>query len=133
VSLLVLVVVVVLVIFRGQADQQLPVSCTTPALSVPSTDLVAGRPFVAAITGPSSGHYVLALDATSVTVVDGQDMTVPSTARVLLHLTSLPGCRQGGDVGLPASIRQGRHVLGLFRTGAGGRATALQTVSLEIS
>ncbi len=132
-SLLVVVVVVVLVVFRGQADQQLPVSCTTPALAVPSTDLIAGRPFIAAITGPASGAYVLALDATTVTVVGGQDVAAPSDARILLHLASLAGCRQGGDVGLPAAVGPGHHVLGLFRTGVGGRPTALQTVTLEIS
>ena len=132
-SLVVVAVIVVIAVFHGQADEQLPVSCTTPALAVPSTSLIAGRPFVAAITGPASGAYVLALDATSVTVVGGQDVAEPADAVVLLHLATLPGCRQGGEVGLPASVRFGHHQLGLFRTGAGGRPTALQTVALKIS
>jgi hypothetical protein len=120
-------IVLVLIISLTKQDAgkgpTLTTSCTTPAIALSTGSTGNGTNLEYAITGPASGTYVLAVDATSV-LVEGKGITTSPQGSFGVSLRQgLKGCAAHSH--LP-NLPDGPHVLTLFRD---GHAVALARLS----
>jgi hypothetical protein len=89
-------------------------SCTIPAIVLGPVGTGSRDSISYAITGPSTGTYVVAVDASSVRVRgDGADVTPAGAIAITIH-QGLSGCAANGT--LP-TLQAGAHDLELFRDG----------------
>jgi hypothetical protein len=108
------VLAVVLTLHSGRSGPTLATSCTTPGIALSSVTTGGGNAISYAITGPAEGTYVVAVDATTVTVQgDGVIATPKGAFGASIH-QGLKGCAANGT--LP-TLATGPHTVLLFRDG----------------
>jgi hypothetical protein len=89
-------------------------NCATPAIALSSSRAGDGTGIEYSITGPKAGVYVIAVDASSVTVKgSGADVTPANAVAVAIH-NGLGSCTAQGT--LP-DLTSGAHDVELFRDG----------------
>lgn len=98
----------------GRKGPALATSCTTPAIALSSAATGGGNGISYAITGPADGTYIVAVDATTVTVRgDGVVATPKGAFGASIH-QGLKGCAANGT--LP-TLAAGPHTVLLFKDG----------------
>lgn len=98
----------------GRKGPALATSCTTPAIALGSAATGGGNGISYAITGPVDGTYIVAVDATTVTVQgDGVVATPKGAFGASIH-QGLKGCAANGT--LP-TLAAGPHTVLLFKDG----------------
>ncbi len=113
-AVIVIALVLVLALHTSSSGPPLATNCTTPAIALDSSSTGSGRSIEYAITGPRSGTYVIAVDATAVTV-QGRNVTVsPHGGLAVAVHQGLSSCKAHGT--LPA-LAEGSHQVELFRDG----------------
>ncbi|HEX4428237.1 MAG TPA: hypothetical protein VHZ96_03095 [Frankiaceae bacterium] len=97
-------------------------SCTTPAIALSATSTGDGTGIDYSITGPTSGTYVIAVDAATVAVKgSAADVTPRNAVAVSIH-QGLSSCAAHGT--LP-DLTSGAHEVELFRDGTVAAKAAL--------
>jgi hypothetical protein len=93
----------------------LTTSCTTPAIALNSATTGDGTSLAYSITGPKTGTYVIAVDATTVTIKGSAAEVTPSGGAAVAIHQGLGSCTAHGN--LP-DLPSGAHEVELFRDGS---------------
>jgi multisubunit Na+/H+ antiporter MnhF subunit len=114
IAVIVIALVLVFALHQSSSGPSLTTSCSTPAIALDSSSTGTGRGIDYAITGPKTGTYVIAVDATSV-AVHGSTVTIsPRQGFAVAVHQGLGSCKAHGT--LP-TLTSGAHQVELFRDG----------------